>query len=53
MSGYKISVDKLDIDESQIKHDQPGGNPNNKQSLAEDSRKMKRHEILEVKQMKS
>lgn len=37
VAGYKITVDKLDFDEPGIKHDQPGGNPaeREKQEMAE------------------
>ena len=34
MAGYKIHVDSLDIDDSQIKHDQAGGNPADKEKQA-------------------
>jgi len=30
VGGYKIAVEKLDIDESQIKHDKAGGNSHDK-----------------------
>lgn len=55
VAGYKITVDKLDIDESELKHDQPGGNPadREKQAMVEKSQNMeqqKKH--LEVGTMK-
>lgn len=42
MAGYKISIDSLDIDDPTIKHDQAGGNPEDreKQKLAEKMSKM-------------
>lgn len=43
VAGYKITVDKLDFDEPGIKHDQPGGNPaeREKQEKAEQAAKSK------------
>ena len=31
VAGYKISVDKLEFDDPSIKHDQAGGNPQDKE----------------------
>ena len=59
MAGFKITIDSLDIDDPTIKHDQPGGNPEDKekQKLAEKMSRMnenkKKSDLKSMKQNKN